>query len=117
MTYTELTLDNYKTVMTESEMLIIQFREPDSEMCTKLAKVVDNVAKEHSDIVFARADIDKHSEFMRIFAIKEVPAMAMVKEGIMVYKEEVMLAEEDLNYVIGKCREINMDDIRKELKA
>lgn len=117
MTYIELTLDNYKEVMSENEMLIIQFREPSSEVCLKLSAVVDNVAKEHSDIVFARADIEKHEDFMRIFAIKEVPAMAMVKEGIMVYKEEVMLAEEDLNYVIGKCREINMDDIRKELKA
>lgn len=54
---------------------------------------------------------------MRIFAIKEVPALAMIKEGIMVYKEEVMLAEEDLLYVIGKYREIDMDALRKELES
>jgi len=117
MTYIELTLDNYKELMSESEMLIIQFREPQSEECMKLSTVVDNVAKEHADIVFSRADVEKYEDFMRIFAIKEVPAMAMIKQGIMVYKEEVMLAEEDLNYVIGKCREIDMDALRKELNA
>jgi len=117
MTYIELTLDNYKETMNSNEMLIIQFREPQSEECLKLSSVVDNVAKDHSDIAFARADIEKHEDFMRIFAIKEVPALAMIKEGIMVYKEEVMLAEEDLLYVIGKCREIDMDTLRKELES
>lgn len=117
MTYIELTIDNYKETMNSNEMLIIQFREPQSEECLKLSSVVDNVAKDQNDIVFARADIEKHGDFMRIFAIKEVPAIAMIKEGIMIYKEEVMLAEEDLNYVIKKCRELDMNDIRKELES
>ena len=43
--------------------------------------------------------------------------MAMTKEGIMVYKEEVLLAEEDLTYVIEKCRELDMEAIRKELDS
>lgn len=117
MTSIELTLDNYKETMNNNEMLIIQFIEPLSEECQKLSFVVDNVAKDHNDIVFARADIQKHENFMRIFAIKEVPAMAMIKGGIMVYKEEVMLTEEDLTYVITKCRALDIDEIRKELES
>ena len=115
MRYIELTPDNYKEIIENSEIVVIQFREPQSKECMKLSSVVESVAKDHSDIVFARADIEKHEDLMRIFAIKEVPAMAMTKESIMVYKEEVMLAKEDLNYVIGKCRELDMDAIRKEL--
>ena len=113
----DLTIDNYNDALNEHEVLIIHFCVPSYDECSESTTTFDKLTEKHADIVFAKVDTQENAALAAKFAIKEVPTMAVAREGVMVYKEDgVVLSEDDLNYVIQKVKELDMATVHAEVK-
>lgn len=116
MTCLDLTIDNYNEALNDHEVLVIHFCIPNSEECLEFAPIYEQVMTNHPDIVFAKVDTTKHEAVAAKFAVREIPTIAVAKEGIVVYKEDgVMLSEEDVNYVLKQVKNLDMAAVRAEL--
>lgn len=116
MTCLDLTIDNYNEALNDHEVLVIHFCIPNSEECLEFAPTYEQVMTNHPDIVFAKVDTTKHGAVAAKFSVREVPTIAVAKEGIVVYKEDgVVLSEEDVNYVLKQVKNLDMAAVRAEL--
>ncbi len=112
----DLTVDNYNDALKEHDLLFMHFCIPSSDACAEVSTAFDTLIEKHDDIVFAKVDTQKDEDLAVKFAIREVPTMVVVREGIIVYKEDgVVLSEDDMAYVITKVKELDMSIVHAEV--
>lgn len=115
MNIIDVTVENYKSVLEENEIVLFHFWSPESEECSVFAPVLEAIAQDHTDIIFAKVNMKKHEEVGGKFAIREIPTVAMSKQGVLIYKEPVTLPKKDLEDVIRQVRELNMLAVHQEV--
>lgn len=72
---------NVVQAMTEQQNVIIDFFAPWCPPCRQLASILDTIAKEFTDIIFLKIDIDQFKVFVPSFRIQGIPVLAFFKGG------------------------------------
>ena len=71
----------------------------------------------HPDIVFGKIDTEAQQELAGSFQIRSIPTIAVIREGVMVFRESGALPGNALNQVIEGVRALDMDEVRAEIAA
>ena len=83
--------------------------------CKAFAPVYERVSEAHPDVTFAKVDTEAEQALAGAFGIRSIPTTVVFKEGIGVFMQPGALPEEALEDLVGKVRELNMDDVRAKI--
>jgi len=83
--------------------------------CRQFAPVFDAAAETHSDITFGKVDTEAQTELAQAFGISSIPTLMAVRDGVVLYAEPGALPAPALEELIGKVREVDMDQVRAEV--
>ena len=117
MAVEEMTAQSFEETITENGIVIIDFWAPWCGPCRSFAPIFDKVSDNHTDIVFAKVNTEEEQELAGHFQIRSIPTLMIFREQVILFAEAGMLQESQLEQVIAKVRELDMDKVRADIAA
>ncbi|MDX5410309.1 MAG: thioredoxin [Thauera sp.] len=117
MATVELTADNFNETLEKSPIVFIDFWAAWCGPCRNFAPTYEAASEANPDIVFGKIDTEAQQDLAAAFQIRSIPTIAVIREGVMVFRESGALPASALNQVIEGVRGLDMDQVRAEIAA
>ncbi|MEY4365983.1 MAG: hypothetical protein RLZZ305_1327 [Actinomycetota bacterium] len=110
-----LTADTFEQAVTREGITLIDFWADWCGPCKMFAPVYEASSETHSDITFGKVDTEAEQELAAQFGIRSIPTIMMFRDGVLLFNEPGALPGHALEEIIGKARELDMDEVRAEI--
>ncbi|HEU0188134.1 MAG TPA: thioredoxin [Gallionellaceae bacterium] len=117
MATVELKQDNFESVVTGNDLVIVDFWAPWCGPCRSFAPVYDQMSEKYPDIVFAKVNTEEEQQLAGYFNIRSIPTLMVFREKIIVYSEAGALPASGLENLIQAAQQLNMDEVRQQIEA
>jgi|SRR5512138_134676 thioredoxin 1 len=107
-----LTAATFEEVTSGEGIVLVDFWAEWCGPCLRFAPVYERVSEKHPDITFAKVDTEAEQALAAEFEIFSIPTIMAIRDGVMVYRQAGALPEHLLESLIGKVRELDMDEVR-----
>jgi len=110
-----LTADNFDQIISDHDIVLIDFWARWCHPCLVFAEVFESVAARYEDCLFAKVDIEKETVLAADFQIRSIPYLAILRQGVMVYANSGALPEAALIDLIEQAKKIDPDTLHSIL--
>jgi thioredoxin 1 len=83
--------------------------------CRQFGPVFEAAAEQHSDVVFGKVDADAQQELAGHFGIRSIPTLMAIRDKVVLFSQPGALPAHALEDLIGQIKEIDMDDVRRQI--
>jgi thioredoxin 1 len=85
--------------------------------CRTFAPVFEAASGRHPDVVFAKVDTDAEPALAATFEIRAIPTLMVLRDGVLLGAFPGAIPGAKLDELIGKVRELDMDEVRRQVDA
>jgi thioredoxin 2 len=117
MSIVELTKDSFQEAIQPDGTLIVDFWAPWCGPCRGFAPVFEKAAEEHPDVTFAKVNTDVEQELAGALGIRSIPTLMVFREQVLLFSQPGALSAGQLNELLGKVKELDMDKVHQEIAA
>lgn len=110
-----VTAAEFNDLISNNEIVIIDFWAPWCGPCRSFAPTYEKVSDKHTDIVFAKVNTEEEEELSSHFQIRSIPTLMIFREQVVLFAQPGMLSEGQLEEVIAKVREVDMAKVHEEI--
>ena len=110
-----LTADTFDETTTGEGIVLVDFWADWCGPCKRFAPTYERVSERHTDIVFAKVDTEAEHELSIKYRIQSIPTLMIIRDGVVLYSQAGALPENALEDLIGQARDLDMDEVRKQL--
>jgi len=114
---TELTKENFGETIEKNSFVIVDFWAPWCGPCKSFAPVYEDISGKHDDIVFAKVNTEDEQELAGHFQIRSIPTLMIFRDQIVIFAQPGALPGSALEEIIGKAKDLDMDQVRKEIET
>jgi len=98
------------------ETVVIDFWAPWCAPCKGFLPILEQASERHPGIVFCRVNTEENKELAQAFDVTSIPTLVVIRERIMVAQQAGMLPEDVLEDLIGKVKDLDMSEVRREIE-
>ncbi|QYJ04159.1 hypothetical protein KUV85_00320 [Nocardioides panacisoli] len=111
----ELTGDNFASHVEDSDILLVDFWASWCGPCQQFAPTYEAASEAHTDITFGSINTEEQQELAAAAQVSSIPTLMAFRDGILVFSQPGALPPAALEELIGKVRELDMDDVRRQV--
>ena len=85
--------------------------------CKAFAPVYEAASEKHPDITFGKVNTEEQQGLAGAFGITSIPTLMIFRDGIGVFAQPGMLPAAALDELVEKVKELDMEEVRKQVEA
>lgn len=113
----EIGKNNFKDTVGKQGIVLLDWWASWCGPCRAFAPIYEQVSGKHADITFGKIDTDAEQELSGAFEIRSIPTLMVFRDGILLFEQAGALPAAALEELISKVRELDMDDVRRQVEA
>lgn len=117
MATVEITKDNFKDTVSKDGIVILDWWASWCGPCRAFAPTFEQASSKHADITFGKIDTEAQPELSGAFEIRSIPTLMVFRDGILLFNQPGALPASALEELVGKVRELNMEEVRREVAS
>jgi thioredoxin 1 len=102
-----LTQANFDTIITQNEMVLVDFWAEWCGPCRIFDEVYSELSKRYPAIVFAKVNIEEEGELAKDFGVRSIPLLMVFRKNLAIYRESGALTEAALEKIIHEALAID----------
>ncbi|HUV57927.1 MAG TPA: thioredoxin [Acidimicrobiales bacterium] len=115
MATVEVTTQNFEEVVSNNNVVLIDFWAEWCGPCRVFGPVYEKVSGAHPDVVFGKVDTEAQQELAASFNIMSIPTLMIIREGVVLYSQAGALPEKALVDVVDQALKIDMVEVHRQL--
>ena len=116
MATVELTQDNFNQTVEDNNIVLLDFWAEWCGPCKTFGPIFEKVSEQHEDVTFGKIDTDEQQALGAAFEVRSIPTIMAIRDGVMVFKQAGVLPEAALEDLIKQVKDLDMDDVKKEIE-
>ena len=85
--------------------------------CQRFSPIYEDASGRHSDVTFAKVDTEDQQELSAGLEITSIPTIMAFRAGYLVFRQSGLLQGRQLDELIEKVKEIDVEDLKKQAAA
>jgi thioredoxin 1 len=77
--------------------------------------VFEEASERHAGVTFAKVDTEQEPRLAGGLGISSIPTLMIFRDGVLVFRQPGALPPQSLEQLITAVRELDMDDVRRQL--
>ena len=115
----DLTAETFESTILEpgvsSGIVLVDFWAGWCGPCLQFAPVYGAASEDNPDVVFGKVDTEENRELSGALNIRSIPTLMIFRDGIGVFSQAGALPRHALDDLIGRVRDLDMDDVRARI--
>ena len=102
-------------VLQNSKAVLLDFWAEWCGPCKSFAPTFEASSENHTDVIFAKVNTEEQTELAQACQIRSIPTLMLFREQILLFNQAGALAPSQLEDILGKVKELDMDQVRASL--
>jgi thioredoxin len=111
----ELTVDNYEEVISNNDIVLIDFWASWCGPCQSFGPVFEAASEKNQQMVFAKVNTEEQMELAARFQVRSIPMLAIFREQILIFSQPGALPASALDQLIDQASQLDMDKVRADI--
>lgn len=113
----DLTVENFEQSVTDSGILFVDFWASWCGPCRQFAPTYEAASEANPDIVFGSVNTEEQVTLSQAAQVSSIPTLMAFRDGIAVFRQAGALPAPMLDQVIKGVRDLDMDEVRRQIAA
>jgi thioredoxin 1 len=111
----ELTGENFEKSVEDNDILLVDFWASWCGPCRQFAPTYEAASEANPDLTFGSVNTEEQHELSAAAQVSSIPTLMVFREGILVFSQPGALPPAALDQLIAAVRDLDMDDVRRQL--
>ena len=112
-----LTSDNFKDVINNNDIVIVDFWAEWCGPCKSFGPTFEAASEKYPEIAFAKVNTEEEREMAAGFNIRSIPTLMVFREQVILYAEAGALPASALDQLVEQVTGLDMEAVKAEIAA
>lgn len=116
MATVDVDFEKFGKTIEENDVVLVDFWASWCGPCRMFGPIYEEASNRHEDVVFAKVDTEAEQQLAVAAQIQSIPTLMAFREGLAVFRHSGVLQGEALDDIIRQIKELDMDEVRKQIQ-